>query len=80
MFSKDGIEMMVINSLANDGCNLIVKGKMMRSMPATIYLRPEEMVKALKLLSWRVVLIIPVMIVKGLWLTLKNKEADEKKG
>ena len=79
MFSKDGIEMMMVYNLHKDGKNLIVKGKMMRTMPATIYIRPEELVKGLKLLSWRVILCMPVMLLRGLWLIHKNKSEEKAK-
>lgn len=74
MYSRDGIEMMEICSLEKVGSNLVVKGKLLRSMPATIYLKPEEVLKALKLLSWRVALSLPIIIVKGLWLALRSKK------
>jgi hypothetical protein len=73
MYSKDGIEMMDLYSLEQIGDNLVVRGKLLRSMPATIYLRPEEVLKAIKLLTWRVVLYMPIILVKGLWCILRAK-------
>ncbi len=79
MFSKDGMEMMHVVSVKKIGNNLAVKGKMMRNMPATIYLKPDEMIKAIKLLSWRVVVFVPLMIFIGLWMTVKNRNAKNTK-
>jgi len=73
MYSKDGVEMMVIYSLEKEGSDLVTKGKMLRSMPATIYIRPEEVWRGLKLLSWRVIFCLPKMLLKGFWLNLKVK-------
>lgn len=79
MYSKDGIEMMFVSSLSKEGKNLVVRGKMMRTMPATIYLRPDELVKGLGLLSWRVVMCMPVMLLRGLYQTIKNRLKKDSK-
>ena len=67
MFSKEGIEMMDVKSIEREGENLVMKGKMMGSMYAAIYLRPEDIWQALKLLSASIFLYLPVMVVKGFW-------------
>jgi hypothetical protein len=66
--------MMDLYSLEKIEDNLVIRGKLLQSMTATIYLRPEEILKALKLLTWPVVLGMPVIIVKGLWRILQSKE------
>lgn len=58
---------MEATSLERKGDELIMKGKGMGSLPMTMYLRPEEIWKATKLLSWSVVWYIPVILVKGWW-------------
>jgi hypothetical protein len=63
--SKDGIEMMDIRSLERDGDVLVVKGKIMGSMPATIHLRPEDLWQAVKLFNASLLLRLPILLFKG---------------
>jgi hypothetical protein len=65
LMSKDGTEMMDIRSLQREGDVLVVKGKIMRSMPATIHLRPEDLWQAFSLFSWPVLLRLPCLMLKG---------------
>jgi hypothetical protein len=67
MFTKEGIEMMDVRSIDRDGENLVMKGKMMGSMNTAIYLRPEDLWQALRLLSFRILLTLPLTLVKGCW-------------
>lgn len=67
MFTKEGIEMMDVRSIDRDGENLVMKGKMMGSMNTAIYLRPEDVWQALRLLSFRILLRLPLTLVKGCW-------------
>lgn len=73
MYSKEGVEMMAIYSLERKGTDLLIKGKMLRSMPSTIYIKPEEILKGLKLLSWSVALGLPIILFKAIWLSLTSK-------
>jgi hypothetical protein len=65
LMSKDGTEMMDIRSLEREGEVLVVKGKIMRSMPATIHLRPEDLWQAFALFSWPLLLRLPYLMLKG---------------
>jgi hypothetical protein len=65
LLNKDGLEMMDIRSLERQGDVLVVKGKIMRSMPATIHLRPEDLWEAFALFSWPVLLRLPMLMFKG---------------
>ena len=65
LVSKDGIEMMDIHSLVREGDVLVLKGKVMGSMPTTIHLRPEDLWQVWGLLSWRIVLALPGLMLKG---------------
>jgi len=69
MFSKEGLEMMDVKSIDRDGENLVLKGKMMGTMYAAIYLRPQDVWQALRLLSFSVMLRLPMILVKGFWRT-----------
>jgi hypothetical protein len=75
MYSKDGIEMMDVASIARDGDNLLMKGKMMGSMYAAIYMRPEDIWQSLGLLSFSVVLYLPVMLLKGMWRSFRSRRS-----
>ena len=50
MFSKDGVEMVDVKSVDRDGDRLVLKTKVMGSMPATIVLRPQDLWEAMRLL------------------------------
>jgi hypothetical protein len=65
LLSKDGIEMMDIRSVDREGDVLLVKGKVMGSMPTTIHLRPEDLWQAWGLLSWRLLVALPGLLIKG---------------
>jgi hypothetical protein len=65
LMSKDGVEMMDIRSLEREGDVLVVKGKVMRSMSATIHLRPEDLWQGFSLFSWPLLLRLPMLLFKG---------------
>jgi hypothetical protein len=63
--SRDGVEMMDVTSLQRVGEVLVIRGKIMRSMPATIHLRPEDLWQAFSLFSWPLLLRLPWLMWKG---------------
>jgi hypothetical protein len=63
--SKDGVEMMDIRSLEREGDVLVVRGKIMRSMPLTIHVRPEDLWEAFSLFKGSLLLRLPVLLLKG---------------
>ena len=65
MFSKEGVEMMDVTSINRDGDNLVMKGKMIGSMYASIYLRPQDLWQAMRLLSFGTFLCLPVLLFRG---------------
>mgnify|MGYP001115490263 CR=1 FL=1 len=67
MYDMHGNVMMETSSLERRGDDLLMKGKMMGTMPATIYIKPEEIWRARKLLSWSVIWYLPILVVKGWW-------------
>ena len=67
MYSKEGMVMMDTRSLRREGDVLILKGKMMEAMSMSIYLKPEDIWEARKLLSWSIIWHLPIIIVKGWW-------------
>jgi hypothetical protein len=65
MYSKDGIEMMDIQSFHRNGAVLVMKGKMMGAMNTAVHIRPEDLWGAFRLMPWRVLLCLPWMLLKG---------------
>jgi hypothetical protein len=65
LFNKDGVEMMDVKSIAQDGDRLIVKGKIMGSMAASIYVQPEDLYAALRLFGVSLVVRLPWLLIKG---------------
>ncbi len=74
MFSKEGIEMMEVKSIQQDGDNLVMKGKVMGSMSTVILIKPEDCWQAVKLLGWRTLLHMPLILFKGYWQAKKSAE------
>ena len=67
LYLKDGSLMLVASSLERKGADLVLEGKITGTMPAMLYIKPEELWEARKLLSLPVVWYLPIMIVKGWW-------------
>jgi hypothetical protein len=65
MLSREGVEMMEVKSIEREGERLIIRGKVMGSMPTTICLRPEDIWAAWHLMSWDVICRLPLMLLKG---------------
>jgi len=76
MLSKEGIEMMDVKSIQREGERLVLKGKIMGSMPATIYLRPEDVWAGWQLLPFSVLAVLPVMLFKGFRRSRKSAAAQ----
>jgi hypothetical protein len=51
IFTPEDVELMCITGLERDGGALLVKGKIMGTMPMKAHLRPEEIRKLLRLLD-----------------------------
>ncbi|HWQ76008.1 MAG TPA: hypothetical protein VN441_11890 [Syntrophomonas sp.] len=68
-----GNVMMEVTSVDRKDDDLVMKGKMMGTMPATIYLRPDEMWKAMNLLTWAIIRYVPSMLIKG-WRQSRSKK------
>ena len=58
VFGPDGKEIMAVSSIERDGSMLVVKGKIFGAMPMTAKLKPAEVRKALKLMSWKTMLFL----------------------
>jgi hypothetical protein len=58
IFGADNKEMMAICAIERDGRELVLRGKIFGTMPMTARVRPEEVRRAMKLMSWRTVLFL----------------------
>jgi hypothetical protein len=65
LYSKDGIEMMEIKSIEQNGDIIVIKGKMMKSMAATIHVKPADAWAAFKLFPIKLLLRLPWLLLKG---------------
>ncbi|WP_211162017.1 hypothetical protein [Aromatoleum petrolei] len=65
MFSKEGVEMVEVKSIQRKDDTLVMKGKVMGSMATTILIRPEDCWQALRLLGWRTLLRMPLILFRG---------------
>jgi hypothetical protein len=74
MYSKEGVEMMDMLSMTREGENLVVKGRMMGAMLASIYVKPKDVWQSLGLLSFSTIVYLPVMLVKGFFANRKDKK------
>ena len=58
LYSPDKSELMDVSSIARDGDDLVIKGKVFGAMPMTARLKPAEAKKALKLVDLKTALFI----------------------
>ncbi|MBU1055329.1 MAG: hypothetical protein KKC46_16130 [Proteobacteria bacterium] len=65
--------MMDISSLKRKGDDIVMKGTLMGTMPSTIYVKPEEVWNAIKMLSWPIISYLPMMVIKGWKLSKRSK-------
>ncbi|MDY0014045.1 MAG: hypothetical protein RBS40_14260 [Rhodocyclaceae bacterium] len=76
MFSKEGMEMMDVKSIVQDGDNLVMKGKVMGSINAIIVIKPEDAWQALKLLGVALLFRMPAILLKGYLQSRKQAQAQ----
>lgn len=75
LLSKDGMEMMSIDSLEAQSDKIVIRGKMMKNMPATIHVQPVGLVELVMLLTVRSALKIVGLFFKGLWQYWRRKKS-----
>lgn len=56
---------MEVTALERREENIVLRGKMLGTMPICIYIKPEEVRAATKLLTWKVASYLPVFAVKA---------------
>lgn len=77
MFSKEGQILVDVTELHREGDNIVMKGKLMNAYSMNIYVRPEEVWRMLKLVSWRIILYVPLMLMKGWRRVRREKKANK---
>ncbi len=65
MYSKEGQCMVDVRRVERDGDNIVMTAKLMGAYSMKIYLRPEELREALKLVNWELLSGIPELMIKG---------------
>jgi len=53
IYGADGSELMAITAIERESSTLIVRGKIFGTMPLTAKLKPSEVRKGIRLMSWR---------------------------
>jgi len=56
VFGADNKELITISAIERDGPDLVLRGKIMGTLPMSARIRPEEARRGLKLLDWRTAL------------------------
>lgn len=72
MVDKYGTVMVEISSVERKGDDLVMTAKMLGTMPGTIYIKPEEAWKGIRLLSFSVLCYLPLFLLKS-WLRREVK-------
>lgn len=58
IFTPDNNELMCVTAVQRDGNALLIKGKIMGTMPMKAHIRPEEVRRLVKLLNLRTLLFL----------------------
>jgi hypothetical protein len=53
IFGPDNQELIVISAIERDGAELVLRGKILGTLPMSAHIRPEEARRGLRLLGWR---------------------------
>ena len=58
IFGPDNQELIAISAIERDGAELVLRGKILGTLPMSARIRPEEARRGLKLLDWRMVMFV----------------------
>lgn len=53
IFGPDNQELIAISAIERDGAELVLRGKILGTLPMSARIRPEEARRGLRLLGWR---------------------------
>lgn len=77
MYTKEGSILMEVSKLGLEESDLTMKGKVMGTMSATAYIRPEELWGMLGLVSVRLVVYLPFILFRGWWRRKRMKSGKK---
>ena len=63
--AQDGSVLMEIRRVEFKGSDLLIRGKMMGTMPTVASMRPEEVWKALTMVPFKVIIYLPVRLFRA---------------
>ena len=58
IFGPDNQELIAISAIERDGVELVLRGKILGTLPMSARIRPEEARRGLKLLDWRTAMFV----------------------
>ena len=58
IFGPDNQELIAISAIERDGTELVLRGKILGTLPMSARIRPEEARRGLKLLDWRTAIFV----------------------
>ena len=65
IFGPDNQELIAISAIERDGAELVLRGKILGTLPMSARIRPEEARRGLKLLDWRTALFVLSLLWRG---------------
>ncbi|RZF63613.1 hypothetical protein EWE75_14855 [Sphingomonas populi] len=74
IFSKDGVEMIDISSIALVENRIVIKGKMMKSMATTLHVEPKSVWEAFRLFPLKLLVRLPILLFMGFRINAKEKK------
>jgi hypothetical protein len=58
IFGPDNQELIAISAIERDGAELVLRGKILGTLPMSARIRPQEARRGLKLLDWRTAMFV----------------------
>jgi len=58
IFGSDNQELIAISAIERDGAELVLRGKILGTLPMSARIRPEEARRGLRMLDWRPALFV----------------------
>ncbi|HEY6823661.1 MAG TPA: hypothetical protein VI195_04435 [Steroidobacteraceae bacterium] len=58
IFGPDNQELIAISAIERDGVELVLRGKILGTLPMSARIRPEEARRGLRMLDWRTVIFV----------------------
>ena len=65
LYSSDNSDLMEVSKISREGNNLVIEGTIMGAMPIRAIVKPAEVRKALRLMSFKTLLFALTMLFRG---------------